>query len=153
MGPFLPFSLLSRVFFFHEVWILQPARMKSSRMFRGSLGNVPCFTYNQRNTIGPWISKNVDNLVSGVIYSSSRVEVEKIPGNEVEMTRPDDQIVSPAHLFCTLNVFQELKNMTVSPGWTLQLLGNLSNNDGDGNENVTSQGNTRCFKHYRAYSI
>ena len=35
--------------------------------------------------MGPWISKNVDNLVSGVIYSSSRVKVEKIPGNEVEM--------------------------------------------------------------------
>ena len=85
VGPLLPFSLLSRVFFFHEVWILQHARMKSSRMFRGSLRNVPCFTYNQRNTIGPWISKNVDNLVSGVIYSSSRVKVEKIPGNEVEM--------------------------------------------------------------------
>ena len=35
--------------------------------------------------MGPWISKNVDNLVSGVIYSSSRVQVEKIPGNEMEM--------------------------------------------------------------------
>ena len=33
--------------------------------------------------------------------------------------------MSPAHLFCTLNVFQELKNMTVSPGWTLQLIREL----------------------------
>ena len=73
VGAFLPFSLLSRVFFFHEIWILQPARVKSSLMFRGSLGNVlKRFTYNQRNTIGPWISKNVDNLVPGVICSSSR---------------------------------------------------------------------------------
>ena len=86
VGAFLPFSLLSRIFFFHEVWILQAERMKSSQMFRGSLGNLlKHFTYNQGNTIGPWISKNVDNLVPGVIYSSSRVQVEKIPGNEVEM--------------------------------------------------------------------
>ena len=55
-------------------------------MFRGSLGNVlKRFTYNQRNTIGPWISKNVDNLFTGVIYSSSREQVERIPVNEVEM--------------------------------------------------------------------
>ena len=29
-------------------------------------------------------------------------------------------------------------------------LGSLSNNDGDGNENVTLKGNSRCFKLYRA---
>ena len=32
-------------------------------------------------------------------------------------------------------------------------LGSLSNNDGDGYENVTLKGNSRCFKLYRAYYI
>ena len=33
------------------------------------------------------------------------------------------------------------------------ILGSLSNDDGDGNENVTQKVNLRCFKPYRTYSI
>ena len=34
-----------------------------------------------------------------------------------------------------------------------QLLGSLSNDDGDRYENVTEKANSRCFKLYRAYYI
>ena len=44
------------------------------------------------------------------------------------------------------------QNCLTGSGQLCLLIGNLSNNDGDGYENVTLKLNLRCFKIYRAYS-
>ena len=48
---------------------------------------------------------------------------------------------------------QSMKNRGFSHDVKAAILGNLSNNDGDGYENITWRRNSCCFKLYRAYSI
>ena len=103
----------------------------------------------------PWVPEDIFVLSILMVRgeaASTRREAPREKNNlwSQELQQPRPRGFSSQAVFYLLRWSSSMQPIKVT---VTALIGSLSNNDGDGCENVTKEVNPRCFKRYPAYSI
>ena len=103
----------------------------------------------------PWVPEDIFVLSILMVRgeaASTRREAPREKNNlwSQQLQQPRPRGFSSQAVFYLLRWSSSMQPIKVT---VTALIGSLSNNDGDGCENVTKEVNPRCFKLYRAYSI